>query len=156
MGTQTRRGVTEAVLLISPAYIWLTVAIFLPLSAMLFFSFLSDVTFGEREWAVTLENYATFFQKKLYYALLWKSLELGLIVTGLCLLIGFPCAYVLAKTVKGRWRDKNTNNIWAFVEMDMKALDDAIATSDKLSQNFKGYYSGSSGANFDRFVKDSQ
>ena len=35
--------------------------------------------------------------------------------------------------VKGRWRDKNTNNIWTFVEMDMKALDDAIATSNKLS-----------------------
>ncbi|MEQ9490587.1 MAG: ABC transporter permease [Alphaproteobacteria bacterium] len=105
MGTQTRRGVTEAVLLISPTYLWLTVAIFLPLSAMLFFSFLSDVPFGDRDWAMTLQHYADFFQKKLYYSLLWKSLELGLIVTALCLLVGFPCAYVLANAVKGRWRE---------------------------------------------------
>jgi hypothetical protein len=58
--------------------------------------------------------------------------------------------------VKGRWRDENTENVWAFVEMDMKALDDAIATSTKLSQNFKGYYSKNSVANFGRFVKEAQ
>ena len=56
--------------------------------------------------------------------------------------------------IKGRWRDKSSNNIWSFAEMDMKALDDAIAASDKLSQNFKGYYSKNSAANFDRFVKE--
>ena len=59
-------------------------------------------------------------------------------------------------SVKGRWRDDNSGNIWSFVEMDMKALDDAIATSAKLSQNFKGYYSGNSGANFERFMKDAE
>ena len=48
------------------------------------------------------------------------------------------------------------SNIWSFVEMDMKALDDAIATSSKLSQGFKGYYSGNSGVNFDRFIKDAE
>lgn len=58
--------------------------------------------------------------------------------------------------VKGRWRDENTGNIWSFVEMDMKALDDAIATSGKLSQGFKGYYSKNSAANFDRFVKEAE
>ncbi len=59
-------------------------------------------------------------------------------------------------SVKGRWRDENSGNIWSFVEMDMKALDDAIATSSKLSQGFKGYYSGNSGVNFDRFIKDAE
>lgn len=58
--------------------------------------------------------------------------------------------------IKGRWRDKNTNNIWAFAEMDMSALDDAIAASGKLSQNFRGYYSKNSAANFGRFVKDAE
>ena len=32
----------RALALLSPAYLWLTVAVFLPLSAMVFFSFLSD------------------------------------------------------------------------------------------------------------------
>ncbi len=91
--------------LTSPAYLWLTVAVFLPLSAMLFFSFLSEAPFGGREWYVTLENYRDFFTKVVYPVLLWKSLKLGLVVTGFCILIGFPCAYVLAKLIKGRWRE---------------------------------------------------
>ena len=56
--------------------------------------------------------------------------------------------------ILGRWKDKRTENIWSFAEMDMKKLDDAIATSDKLSQSFKGYYSENAAANFERFLQD--
>lgn len=58
--------------------------------------------------------------------------------------------------VKGRWRDEKTGNIWTFVEMDMKSLDNAISTAGKLSQGFKDYYRGNSGNSFDRFVQGSQ
>jgi spermidine/putrescine transport system permease protein len=92
-------------LLLTPAYLWLTVAIFLPLSAMLFFSFLSEAPFAGKPVNLTLENYGAFFQRALYAALLWKSLKLGVVVTVLCVLIGFPCAWVLAKVVKGRSRE---------------------------------------------------
>ena len=91
--------------LLSPAYLWLTVAIFLPLSAMFYFSFLSDVPFGNTEWTYTTENYAAFFQTSTYATLLWKSIRLGLIVTVIAVLVGFPCAYVLAKVIKGRSRE---------------------------------------------------
>ncbi|MFA3916983.1 ABC transporter permease [Ruegeria hyattellae] len=91
--------------LLSPAYLWLTVAIFLPLSAMLYFSFLSDVPYGETEWFHTTENYTAFFQTTTYATLLWKSLKLGLMVTAVSVLVGFPCAYVLAKVIKGRSRE---------------------------------------------------
>ncbi|MEX0317602.1 MAG: ABC transporter permease [Ruegeria sp.] len=91
--------------LLSPAYLWLTVAIFLPLSAMLYFSFLSDVPFGDADWRHTTENYQAFFQTKTYATLLWKSIRLGLTVTAVAVLVGFPCAYVLAKTIKGRSRE---------------------------------------------------
>jgi spermidine/putrescine transport system permease protein len=91
--------------LLSPAYLWLTVAIFLPLSAMLFFSFLSDVPFGDTKWTFTSENYRAFFQTTTYALLLWKSVKLGLMVMTISVLIGFPCAYVLAKTIKGRSRE---------------------------------------------------
>ena len=95
----------RALALLSPAYLWLTVAVFLPLSAMVFFSFLSDVPFNEREWHATLANYRTFFETPTYALLLWKSVELALTVTLLCVLIGFPCAWVLAKMFKGRSRE---------------------------------------------------
>lgn len=99
-----REGIRAAALL-SPAYLWLTVAVFLPLSAMAFFSVLTDVPGQGRDWSYTLSNYAAFFETGTYARLLWKSLKLGLIVTALCLLIGFPAALVLAKSVKGRARE---------------------------------------------------
>ena len=95
----------RAVTLLSPAYLWLTVAVFLPLSAMAFFSFLSDVPFGGRDWHATLDNYRAFFETTTYATLLWKSLKLGLIVTAVSVIVGFPCAWVLAKVVKGRSRE---------------------------------------------------
>ena len=91
--------------LLSPAYLWLTVAIFLPLSAMLYFSFLSDIPFGDVEWNYSTENYAAFFQTSTYATLLWKSIRLGLSVTVISVIVGFPCAYVLAKVINGRSRE---------------------------------------------------
>lgn len=58
--------------------------------------------------------------------------------------------------IKGRWKDKNTGNIYSFAEMDMKALDDAIAAAGKLNQNFKDFYQKNATANFDRFSKEAQ
>ncbi len=100
-----RQNRLKIVSLLSPAYIWLTVAIFLPLSAMLYFSFLSDVPFGDAEWHYTSENYQAFFQTSTYATLLWKSIKLGLTVTVISVLVGFPCAYVLAKAIKGKSRE---------------------------------------------------
>lgn len=92
--------------LLSPAYLWLTVAVFLPLAAMLYFSFLSDVPFAsETDWHYTLENYSAFFRTATYASLLWKSVKLALTVTVICVLIGFPCALVLAKVITGRSRE---------------------------------------------------
>ncbi len=100
-----RQETARAALLISPAYLWLTVAVFLPLSAMLFFSFLSDLPIGGRDWETTLENYLEFFDKPFYADLLWRSFQLSALVTLLCIAIGYPCAFVLAKTIKGRARE---------------------------------------------------
>ncbi len=91
--------------LTGPAYLWLTLTILLPLSAMLYYSFLSDVPIGGRIAVLTLENYAAFFEKDFYQSLMWRSFRLGAEVTLLCLVFGFPCALVLAKTIRGRARE---------------------------------------------------
>ena len=91
--------------LTAPAYLWLTVAVFLPLSAMLFFSFLSAAPFTNADWHVTGLNYAEFLARSIYPDLLGRSLLLAAIVTVACVLIGYPCAYVLARQVKGRARE---------------------------------------------------
>lgn len=102
---QSANNTRQIALLITPAYLWLTVAIFLPLSAMLFFSFLSEAPFGDRNWHLTLQHYVDVFQRPVYATLLFKSIKLALVVTFICVLIGFPCAYVLAKVIKGRSRE---------------------------------------------------
>ncbi len=103
--TAARRGIGPALPLLAPAYLWLTAAIFLPLSAMAFFSFMTDLPLTGKDWSFTLANYAAFFSEGLYGTLLLSSLRLGLEVTLWCALIGFPAAYVLAKVIKGRSRE---------------------------------------------------
>jgi spermidine/putrescine transport system permease protein len=105
MAFATRTDAFRAGAMLSPAYIWLTAAIFLPLSAMLFFSVLSAAPFTTSDWHLTVANYAAFFQRTIYPNLLGRSLGLSAVVTGCCVLIGYPCAYVLAKQIKGRSRE---------------------------------------------------
>ena len=91
--------------LTAPTYLWLAFTVFLPLSAMFFFSFLTDAPFGNKDVFFSLENYQAIWDKTFYQLLLFKSFRLGLEVTVLCFLIGFPCALILAKHVKGYWRE---------------------------------------------------
>ena len=91
--------------LTAPTYLWLAFTVFLPLSAMFFFSFLTDAPFGNKEVFFSLENYQAIWDKTFYQLLLFKSFRLGLEVTVLCFLVGFPCALILAKHIKGYWRE---------------------------------------------------
>ncbi len=91
--------------LTAPAYVWLTVTVLLPLSAMLFFSFLTVAPINGREAQFTAEHYLTFIDKDFYRTLTWRSLRLGFDVTLTCVLIGYPAALALAKYVRGRWRE---------------------------------------------------
>ncbi len=102
---QADRSARAVVLLTGPAYLWLTVTVLLPLVAMLYFSFLSEAPIAGRVGELTLEQYRAFFEHAFYLELILRSLRLGAEVTLFCFLLGFPCAYVLAKTIKGRWRE---------------------------------------------------
>ncbi len=103
--TEAKRRLWTIAGLTAPAYLWLTLTIFLPLSAMLFFSFLVKAPFGGREIEFTLKHYNAFLTKSYLHTLTWRSLTLGFHVTAICIAVGFPAAYVLAKRVRGRWRE---------------------------------------------------
>lgn len=91
--------------LTAPAYVWLLLTIFLPLSVMLFFSFLTKAPFGNAKSSLTIAQYTRFLEKDFYLFLTRRSLLLGLIVTAVCIAIGYPVALILAKHIKGRWRE---------------------------------------------------
>lgn len=104
--TASRRSIRGTLgVLLGPAYLWLTITIFLPLSAMLYFSFLTETPMGGRVAAFTIEHYQAFFEKDFYQTLMLRSFKLGAQVTFFCVLLGFPCAWILAKVVHGRWRE---------------------------------------------------
>ncbi len=104
-GAATQRRRWAVLGLTAPAYLWLAFTVLLPLSAMLYFSFLTVAPIGGRAAEATLDNYLDYFRKGFYLTLTGRSLWLGVWVTALCLLLGFPAALALAKHVKGRWRE---------------------------------------------------
>jgi putative spermidine/putrescine transport system permease protein len=53
--------------------------------------------------AWTLDNYLKFLGDPFYYGILLDTLLLGVVVVSICLVIGFPVAYFLART-RSRWR----------------------------------------------------
>ncbi|MGF1611987.1 MAG: ABC transporter permease [Kiloniellales bacterium] len=54
--------------------------------------------------AVTIENYVRFFTDEYYLTVLFTTIRVALVCTLICLVMGFPLAYVLART---RTRFKN-------------------------------------------------
>jgi putative spermidine/putrescine transport system permease protein len=48
--------------------------------------------------AFTLENYVQFLTDPYYHAVLWTTIKVAALCTALSLVLGFPVAYVLAKT----------------------------------------------------------
>src|SRR5467141_3452702 len=92
-----------------PALLWLTVFFLAPLLAVLFISFLTRGVYGELQWPLTLENYkrligfGPFGFDSLYPLILLRSLALGALTTGLCVLTGFPLAFFIA-TLPARFK----------------------------------------------------
>ena len=98
-----RQGRTVAALLL-PAYGWLLLAVFLPLGAMLVFSFLDTAPFDDSPIRFTVQNYLAFFDRPYLFEVAWSSIALGLWTTGLCAAIGLPAAVALARATHGRSR----------------------------------------------------
>jgi spermidine/putrescine transport system permease protein len=99
-----RRMLVRAALLL-PAYGWLTVAVFLPLCAMLVFSFLKRQPFGHQPLVFTFAHYLAFFERDYLMQVAWTSIRLGLWTTGICAIIGLPAALALARATHGRSRN---------------------------------------------------
>ena len=51
---------------------------------------------------LTLENFRDFFTDKSSLVILGNSLLVGIITTAICLIIGYPLAYILSKMPSGR------------------------------------------------------
>ena len=97
-GTGRRRGwVTTA--WAAPGTLWLLFFLLAPVVMIVLVSFWTPSLSGF-EKTFTLDNYRTLFGSDVYWDQLKDSFFVALIVTGACLLLGFPIAYYLSFYVK--------------------------------------------------------
>jgi len=91
--------------LLSPGGLWLVLFFNLPLLIVLFISLVERGRAGGIRVppVFTLDNYIDFFDP-LYLGIFLHSLRIGVIVTVICILVGYPLAYFIAARPP-RWRD---------------------------------------------------
>jgi putative spermidine/putrescine transport system permease protein len=88
----------SAGVLIGPATVIVAMGLLLPICILFRYSlnqFKPRVMMVE---AFTLENYVKFFTDPYYTNIFFTTLKVALICTAICLVLGFPLAYVLART----------------------------------------------------------
>jgi spermidine/putrescine transport system permease protein len=89
-------SIAQGLFLISPANLYLIIFIVIPLILITVLSFLSRGTYGDVVFKFNITNYTRLFDA-LYGKILLFSLLVGEGTTVLCLLIGYPMAYYLAR-----------------------------------------------------------
>lgn len=85
--------------LIMPITIWMGLFFVVPLFLVVGVSFLTRGQYGNIEYKLTLSNYARIFNP-LYLKIFWNSLVSAFLITLLCLVLGYPFAYIIGRTSK--------------------------------------------------------
>ena len=82
--------------LVYPYMVWAALLIVAPMLMMLFYAFTVE---GNSVIAVkfTFENFIRFFSDSIFINVLLRSIKLAFITTVVCILIGYPAAYFIAK-----------------------------------------------------------
>lgn len=86
-------------LLVLPACLFFLVFFILPTASLFAISFNKNVP-GVVAFtsSLTVDNYVRIFTRAIYYEAILRSVGIGVLVSILCLLLGYPLAYVIAKT----------------------------------------------------------
>jgi spermidine/putrescine transport system permease protein len=84
-----------------PASLWLLFFFLIPVLVMAGYSLLHRGIYGGVESGLTLEQYARFFDP-LYLGILRRTIAVAIACTVICLGLGYPVAYLIARSV--RWR----------------------------------------------------
>ncbi len=92
----------KKIILLFPVIFWLFCFFLIPLFFVFIYSFLERGTYGGVQWNFTLENYLRVFDS-LYLGILWRSFSAAITSTVICLMLGYPFAYYLAR-YQPRWR----------------------------------------------------
>ncbi|MBR5123327.1 MAG: ABC transporter permease subunit, partial [Anaerotignum sp.] len=82
-----------------PVSLWMILFVTIPLMYIIFISFMSRGVFGDVVYNPTVESYQTILDPT-YFKVIIKSLQAAGVTTLLCILIGYPFAYIIARKPK--------------------------------------------------------
>jgi putative spermidine/putrescine transport system permease protein len=95
---ERRRAPWGAAGLIAPATLFVVAALLVPLCLLFRYSLNAFVPGQFMVEALTINNYVRFFTDPFYLTILWRTVRIAFVVMVICLVLGFPLAYVLART----------------------------------------------------------
>ncbi|HZZ44168.1 MAG TPA: ABC transporter permease [Tepidisphaeraceae bacterium] len=93
----TKRPTILSYLLMLPIAIWLAAFVIAPAAIMVVYSFCTRDELGEVVYQFTTDNYHRALAG-VYWSIFLRSIELAALTTALCLLIGYPAAYFIARS----------------------------------------------------------
>ena len=80
-----------------PYIVWAVLMLVLPL-ALIFLYSITEPGNSIISFSITLDQYIKFFTDKDFLLILWRSLAIAVKTTIICLLLGYPIAYYIART----------------------------------------------------------
>ena len=95
---EQRSSLLSAGALVGPATAFVTIGLLAPLAILLRYSFNRIDPRRIMVETFSLDNYVKFFSDPYYVGVLWTTLRVSAICTVVCLVMGLPLAYVLART----------------------------------------------------------
>lgn len=85
-------------MLVVPATIFVAIGLIGPVAILFRYSLNQFIPGQFMVDGLTIENYVKFFTDAFYLNVLWRTIRVAVVCTVFCLIMGFPLAYVLART----------------------------------------------------------
>ncbi|CAN7479170.1 ABC transporter permease [Bosea sp. LjRoot90] len=85
-------------MLVVPATIFVAIGLIGPVAILFRYSLNQFIPGQFMVDGLTIENYVKFFTDGFYLNVLWRTVRVAVVCTIVCLIMGFPLAYVLART----------------------------------------------------------
>lgn len=79
-----------------PYILWAVIMIIMPMLMIVLYAFTVKGN-SVLTLQFTLDNFLRFFQESIFASVLVRSLKIAFLTTGICILLGYPAAYVMAK-----------------------------------------------------------
>ncbi|TPW33453.1 ABC transporter permease [Martelella alba] len=106
--------------LVLPAVLFIILFFLIPVLSLFLSSFdkamPGQITF---QGHLSLDNYERIFTRSLYYMAIWRSVWIGAVVAAVCLVIGYPLSFIIARTLKPGIATLLTILVLSSMQLDM-------------------------------------